>query len=63
MITSENRKRRDPLIRGEFKQHKNQGFSTKHTFKMLGEKYFLSPVRIRDIIYLAREKNQSGCSS
>ena len=57
MNMSENRIRRDRLIREEFKQHKNQGFSTKHTLKMLGEKYFLSPVRIRDIIYLAREKN------
>ncbi len=54
---SENRIRRDRLIREEFKQLKEQGFSTKHTLKMLGEKYFLSPVRIRDIIYLAREKN------
>ena len=58
LITGENRKRRDPIIREEFKQLKEQGFSTKHIIKVLGKKYFLSPIRVRDIIYTSRKKNQ-----
>ena len=56
MPKTENRIRRDNAIRTEFAYHKKQGFKSGHIYRVLAEKYFLSPYRIRDIVTLTREK-------
>ena len=56
MPISDNRLRRDEAIRAEFAEYKKQGFQSGHIYRVLAEKYFLSPYRIRDIVTLSREK-------
>ena len=56
MPKSENVLRRDEAIRAEFEQYKKQGFRTGHIYRVIAEKYYLSPLRIRDIVTLAKNK-------
>ena len=56
MSIGENRMRRDNAIRTEFKYFKDQGFKTGHIYRVLAEKYFLSSVRIRDIVTSVKER-------
>ena len=56
MPKTENRIRRDDAIRTEFAYLKKQGFKSGHIYRVLAEKYYLSPHRIRDIVTLTREK-------
>ena len=55
MNISENRLRRDEAIRAEYEHYRKQGFKSTHVYKVLGEKYFLSTFRIRDIVSTQRE--------
>jgi len=56
MPKSENLLRRDEAIRNENEHLKKQGFKPWHLYKVLGEKFYLSPYRIRDIVSLQKEK-------
>jgi len=56
MSKSENVLRRDEAIRAEYEQYKKQGFRTGHIYRVLADKYYLSPLRIRDIVTLAKNK-------
>jgi len=56
MAIGENRLRRDNTIRIEFNHLKNQGFKSGHIYKVLAEKYYLSPLRIRDIVTSVKER-------
>ena len=56
MPKTENRLRRDNAIRTEFVYLKKQGFKSGHIYRVLAEKFYLSPHRIRDIVTLTREK-------
>ena len=56
MAIGENRLRRDNAIRTEFDYLKNQGFKSGHIYKVLAEKYYLSPLRIRDIVTSVKER-------
>ncbi len=56
MSVGENRRRRDEAIRTEFAYLKKQGFKSGHIYRALAEKFYLSPLRIRDIVTLTREK-------
>ena len=56
MSVGDNRLRRDEAIRTEFAFYKKQGFKSGHIYKVLAEKFYLSPLRIRDIVTLTREK-------
>ena len=56
MSKSDNVLRRDEAIRAEFEQYKKQGFRTGHIYRVLAEKYYLSPLRIRDIVTLSKNK-------
>ena len=56
MPKTENRIRRDDTIRTEFTHLKKQGFQSGHIYRVLAEKFYLSPHRIRDIVTLTREK-------
>ena len=56
MPKTENRRRRDDAIRTEFAYLKKQGFQSGHLYRVLAEKFYLSPHRIRDIVTLTREK-------
>ena len=56
MPKTENRIRRDDAIRTEFVYLKKQGFKSGHIYRVLAEKFYLSPHRIRDIVTLTREK-------
>ena len=56
MPKTENRIRRDDAIRTEFAYLKKQGFQSGHLYRVLAEKFYLSPHRIRDIVTLTREK-------
>ena len=56
MPISDNRLRRDEAIRAEFAHLKKQGFQSGHIYRVLAEKFYLSPHRIRDIVTLTREK-------
>ena len=58
MPKTDNRIRRDDAIRTEFTNLKKQGFQAGHIYRVLAEKFYLSPHRIRDIVTLTREKNQ-----
>ena len=55
MKISENRLRRNEAIRTEYEHYRKQGFKSTHVYKVLGEKYFLSNLRIRDIVSTQRE--------
>ena len=50
MPKTENRIRRDDAIRTEFTHLKKQGFKSGHIYRVLAEKFYLSPHRIRDIV-------------
>ena len=56
MPKSENVRRRDETICNEFACLKKQGFKSWHIYKVLGDKFYLSPYRIRDIVSLQKEK-------
>jgi len=56
MPKSENVRRRDEAICNEFACLKKQGFKSWHIYKVLGDKFYLSPYRIRDIVSLQKEK-------
>jgi hypothetical protein len=56
MPKSDNLLRRDQAIQAEYEQYKKQGFRTGHIYRVLAEKYYLSPLRIRDIVTLAKNK-------
>jgi hypothetical protein len=56
MPKSENVLRRDEAIRTEYEQYKKQGFRTGHIYRVLADKYYLSPLRIRDIVTLTKNK-------
>ena len=56
MPKTENRIRRDDAIRAEFAYLKKQGFQSGHLYRVLAEKFYLSPHRVRDIVTLTREK-------
>jgi hypothetical protein len=56
MPKSDNLLRRDEAIRAEYEQYKKQGFRTGHIYRVLAEKYYLSPLRIRDIVTLTKNK-------
>ena len=56
MPKSENVLRRDDSIRAEFEQYKKQGFQSGHIYRVLAEKFYLSPYRIRDIVTLTKNK-------
>lgn len=50
--------RRDEAICSEFDHLKKQGFKSWHLYKVLGEKFYLSPFRIRDIV--SAQKSQKS---
>ena len=56
MPKSENLIRRDEAIRNEFEHLKKQGFKSGHLYRVLAQKFYLSPYRIRDIDISSREK-------
>jgi len=56
MSKSDNMLRRDEAIRAEFEQYKKQGFRTGHIYRVLADKFYLSPLRIRDIVTLTKNK-------
>ena len=58
MTKSVNIIRRDEAIRNEFDHLKKQGFKSWHLYKVLGEKFYLSPYRIRDIV--SSQKSQKS---
>jgi len=58
MPITDNRFRRDEAIRAEFAEYKRQGFQSGHIYRVLAEKFYLSPHRVRDIVVLTREKRQ-----
>ncbi len=56
MPITDNRFRRDEAVRTEFAYLKKQGFQSGHIYRVLAEKFYLSPHRVRDIVILTREK-------
>jgi len=58
MPVGENRLRRDEDIWTEFKSMKSQGFKSIHIYNVLANKYYLSSVRVKDIVAYAKEKTQ-----
>jgi hypothetical protein len=56
MPKSDNLLRRDQAIQAEYEQYKKQGFRTGHIYRVLAEKFYLSPLRIRDIVTLSKNK-------
>jgi len=56
MTAIENRWRRDEAIRTEFNYLRGQGFTSGHVYKVLAEKYYLSPLRVRDLVTSSKEK-------
>jgi len=49
---------RNRQILDDFNQLKKQGFSSKHIFSMLGNKYFLSSKTIKDIAYGSKKSSK-----
>ena len=58
MPITDNRFRRDEAIRAEFTEYRRQGFQSGHIYRVIAEKFYLSPYRVRDIVILSREKRQ-----
>jgi len=58
MPVGENRLRRDEEIRTEFRSLKNHGFKSGHIYSVLAKKFYLSPIRIKDIVTSVKERTQ-----